>query len=489
MEKVYNFFIIMLPSLLFLTFSVPSVVSQNNGYYLDLVDRYTRESDGDNVVLSNKNYYQYNAQQQLVSDFQKNGSVESGFKNPYCINYEYNTVKAKNYDRCYVINGELGLGEWRKQTWDEYTYLDNGNLSLTKSIKYNFNQSNGRYTEFVSLKSEYSYNEDLTINEIKKMETYSEVIPLKDVEILNYMGYTNGRVGEIEKWTPNYVKPEILELLYKTAFEYDESGNITKRSEEKGNGDKVADHVFTCDANGEILTEVKIEKPWDGNEVQETQEIIYTYDDNGNLVKQETFSRNDESSSDWNATLMKYDIKYLSKQGHQLMYESTNLQITPNGTNFSLRWIAPQDGAKLGYNVYMNGNKINSSLVTSTSSNYTSTYNEDAFYFVTPVCNAEGGESNISNVVYKTRTSCGNGATKVTADVTKSMDAYSKDEKAFVKGSGIYAVNEKAELVVMETSEVKINVKRFVDGIEVLDYYDFTYNYRIKENSKYCCRS
>lgn len=419
-----------------LILTASSVMSQNNGYYLDLVDQYAREFDGNNVVLGNKNYYYYNGKQQLVYEFQKDGSVASGFKNTYYTNYEYNednSIKARNYERWYIVNGELSLGEWRKQTRDEYTYLDNGKLSLIKTIKYNFNQNNGMYTEFVSLKSEYFYNEDLTIKEIKTMQTYSEAIPLKDVELLKYLDYANGKVGKIEKWTPKYGKPEILELSYKTDFEYDESGNITKRSEAKGNGDKVADYVFSYDGDGKMLTEIKIEKPWDSNEMQETHKTVYTYDENGNLVKKETFNKNGSTSSNWNEAPIQYDIRYLSKQGHQLMYEPTNLQITPNGTNFSLQWTAPQDGAKLGYNVYMNGVKINTTLVTATNYDYTSIYNENAFCFVTQVYNAEGNESNISNLVYKTRSECGNGATNVTANVTKSIDTYSKDEKAFVK--------------------------------------------------------
>ncbi len=82
---------------------------------------------------------------------------------------------------------------------------------------------------------------------------------------------------------------EGIERVYKYTYEYDENGNITKKTvNDSAHKDEIAEHTYTYDDAGNMLTETR-ERTKDkfGNKKETFKDFtyVYEYDDHSNLIK------------------------------------------------------------------------------------------------------------------------------------------------------------------------------------------------------------
>ena len=82
---------------------------------------------------------------------------------------------------------------------------------------------------------------------------------------------------------------EGIERVYKYTYEYDENGNIIKKTvNDSAHKDEIAEHTYTYDDAGNILTETR-ERTKDkfGNKKETFKDFmyVYEYDDHSNLIK------------------------------------------------------------------------------------------------------------------------------------------------------------------------------------------------------------
>ena len=82
---------------------------------------------------------------------------------------------------------------------------------------------------------------------------------------------------------------EGIERGYKYTYEYDENGNITKKTvNDSAHKDEIAEHTYTYDDAGNMLTETR-ERTKDkfGNKKETFKDFmyVYEYDDHSNLIK------------------------------------------------------------------------------------------------------------------------------------------------------------------------------------------------------------
>ena len=82
---------------------------------------------------------------------------------------------------------------------------------------------------------------------------------------------------------------EGIERVYKYTYEYDENGNITKKTvNDSAHKDEIAEHTYTYDDAGNMLTETR-ERTKDkfGNRKETFKDFtyVYEYDDHSNLIK------------------------------------------------------------------------------------------------------------------------------------------------------------------------------------------------------------
>lgn len=410
-------------------------VNSQSVYYLDYTDTYALGFDegggNQSVEFSGRTVNYYNSKQQLEYKFEKNGISPTTLNNTYYTYYEYNvngSLKSMSYFRWYTTSPEKGSGYWRDQTRNEYTYLANGKLDKDIQRKYEFSETMG-YTSYISSCSTYSYSEDGTLHEIVTEGTYGEGEPLQMRNVMKYLNYNdNGLVGRIEKWTPKYGTDE-NELVYATVFEYNDDGTVATKSELSNAQKERSKSVFTYTATKKVATEIEYADLMNTGTLKETLKKVFAYDANDNLIKEEKFPRN-SASTDWDKKSIGYSQSVFSSEGHQESYVPTGVLLNANGAAFTMTWTAPVAGGKLGYNVYMNGIKLNNEPITSATYTHNSTYHEDAFCFVTQVY-AVGKESSISNVVTKTRADCNNSVKNVAATFTVKVNAL-KDEVATV---------------------------------------------------------
>ena len=133
--------------------------------------------------------------------------------------------------------------------------------------------------------------------------------------------------GNETKWIDADIRNGIGTVC-KYSYEYDDKGNITKKTEDKSySKDKIIEHTYTYDDDGNMLTETSVSiSRKSGKKKSDLTSWTYEYDSSGNLIRKVSDSVDEKDNVE---TTYEYDEK-----GRQIKCTSINGYNTTDITEY-----------------------------------------------------------------------------------------------------------------------------------------------------------